>query len=71
MAIMVAAAVLKLYAIGTALSLLAFIYGIADSFGGLMYAQNHHYIHELDQQTQRQIPSGAHVQRASVTRNIG
>ncbi|MED6286324.1 hypothetical protein CHARACLAT_004813 [Characodon lateralis] len=71
MAIMMAAAILKLYAIGTALSVLAFIYGIADSFGGLMYAQNHHYIHGLDHQTQRQIQSRKDLRGPSVTRNIG
>ncbi|KAK1906444.1 Hypoxia-inducible lipid droplet-associated protein [Dissostichus eleginoides] len=50
------AAVLKLYLIGTALSVLAVFYVIVDSFGGLMYVQDDHYT--TDQQTQRQISSG-------------
>lgn len=33
---------LKLYFVGTALTVLAVLYEIADSCGGLMYAQNHH-----------------------------
>lgn len=65
------AAVLKLSAIGTALSVLAFIYDIADSVGGLMYAQNPHYINGLDHQTQRQIPCRTNLQGSSVTKNTG
>lgn len=44
-------AVLKLYFIGTALSVLAALYGMGDSFGGLMYVQDHQYMLELEHQT--------------------
>lgn len=63
--------VLKLYLIGTAMTVLAVLYGIVDSFGGLMYVQNHHYVLELDHQTQRQLSSPGHERGSSVTRNIG
>lgn len=65
------AAVLKLYFIGTALTVLAVIYGLVDSFGGLMYVQNHDYILELDHQTQRELSSSNRQRRSSVTKNIG
>lgn len=64
-------AVLKLYFIGTALTVLAVIYGLVDSFGGLMYVQDHHYVLELDHQTQRQLSSRNHERRSSLTKNIG
>lgn len=55
----VVSAVLKLYFIGTALSVLAALYGMVDSFGGLMYVQDHQYVLELEHQikTQRQASS--------------
>lgn len=65
------AAVLKMYFIGTALSVLAVLYGIVDSFGGLMYVQNQHYISELDHQTQRQDSSRTRRSASSLTKNIG
>lgn len=66
-------AVLKLYFIGTALSVLAVIYGIVDSFGGLMYEQNHRYMWDLHQQTQTETqPSSiSHRRGSAVTRNTG
>ncbi|KAK9525744.1 hypothetical protein VZT92_016426 [Zoarces viviparus] len=64
-------AVLKMYFIGTALSVLAVLYGIVDAFGGLMYVQDHHYITDLDQQTQRQLSSGSHRRGSPPTKNIG
>lgn len=65
------AAILKMYFIGTALSVLAVLYGIVDSFGGLMYVQDHRYILELDQQTKRQVSSSDHRRGSAVTKNIG
>ncbi|KAK7886138.1 hypothetical protein WMY93_025759 [Mugilogobius chulae] len=47
------AAVLKLYFIGTALTVLAVLYGIVDSIGGLMYAQDQRYFLELHGEKQR------------------
>lgn len=66
-------AVLKLYFIGTALSILAVLFGIVDSFGGLMYVQDHHYTVELDHQskTQREASSSSHERSASVAKHIG
>lgn len=72
------AAVLKLYFIGTALSVLAVFYVIMDSFGGLMYVQDDHYTTDQqtqrqissDQQTQRQISSDHNRKRSHVTKNI-
>ncbi|KAK2859021.1 hypothetical protein Q5P01_003641 [Channa striata] len=68
---MVAAAVLKLYFIGTALTFLAVLYGLVDSVGGLMYVQDHDYILYLDHQTQRELTSTNHRRGQSVTKNIG
>lgn len=65
------AAVLKLYFIGTALTVLAVIYGLVDSFGGLMYVQNHDYILEVDHHMQRELSSSNRQRRSSVTKNIG
>ncbi|CAJ1054727.1 hypothetical protein EXN66_Car020853 [Xyrichtys novacula] len=65
------AAVLKLYFIGTALSVLAVFYGIVDSFGGLMYVQDRHYVLGLDHHTQRQMTSDNQQRGSSVTKNIG
>lgn len=65
------AAVIKLYLIGTALSVLAVIYGIVDSFGGLMYVQDHEYLLELDHQTEGQLSSSNQERGPSVTKNIG
>lgn len=42
-------AVPKLYFVGTMLSILALLYSIVDSFGGLMYIQVHPYMLELEQ----------------------
>ncbi|KAM3587342.1 uncharacterized protein V6R79_002601 [Siganus canaliculatus] len=66
------AAVLKLYFIGTALSVLAVLFGIVDSFGGLMYVQDHHYILELDQQKkqQTQASSSTDQRRSSLPKRI-
>jgi len=64
------AAVLTLYFVGTALSFLAVLYGIVDSFGGLMYAQDHHYLMDLDQQTRRPLSSGSHRRGSPPTKNI-
>lgn len=68
-------AVLKLYFFGTALSVLAVLFEIANSFGGLMYPQDQHYILELQQQQKkegRQEPEGLHHQRSLVpTKRIG
>ncbi|KAM7367165.1 hypothetical protein PAMP_015089 [Pampus punctatissimus] len=61
-------AVLKIYFIGTALTVLAVLYGIVDSFGGLMYVQDPHYILELDHETIQ--TSSNHERRSSVTKNI-
>ncbi|KAF3705162.1 hypothetical protein EXN66_Car020853 [Channa argus] len=68
---MVAAAVLKLYFIGTALTFLAVLYGLVDSFGGLMYVQDHDYMLYMDHQTQRELTSSNHRKGSSVTKNIG
>lgn len=65
------AAILKMYFIGTALSVLAVIYGLVDSFGGLMYVQDHNYVLELDQRTERQLSSGGPRKGSPVTKNIG
>ena len=55
-----AAAVLKMYFIGTALSVFAVIYAIVDSFGGLMYVQDQNYTLELYQQTHRELSPTNH-----------
>lgn len=67
------AAVLKMYFIGTALSVLAVLFGLADSVGGLMYHQNHHYTEEPVHQTktQRQDSSASHRRGSLVTKHIG
>lgn len=65
------AAVLKLYFIGTALTVLAVFYGIVDSFGGLMYPQDRSYILELNHQTQTELSPSVRHRRSSVTKNIG
>lgn len=67
------AAVLKVYFIGTALSVLAVLFGLADSVGGLMYHQNRHYTAEPVHQTktQRQDPSASHRRGSLVTKHIG
>lgn len=52
------AAVLKLYFIGTALTVLAVIYGLVDSIGGHMYVQNHQYFLELRQEKQSTLAIG-------------
>lgn len=64
------AAILKMYFFGTALSVLAVLYEIADSVGGLMHVQDHHYLQELNQQTDRDISSNNWRGRP-VTKNIG
>lgn len=64
------AAILKMYFFGTALSVLAVLYEIADSVGGLMHVQDHHYLQELNQQTERDISSNNWGGRP-VTKNIG
>lgn len=65
------AAVLKMYFIGTLLSVFAALLGMVDPIGGLMYVQDRHYTVELDQQTQRRLSSSDHQGRSSVTKNIG
>lgn len=64
------AAILKMYFFGTALSVLAVLYEIADSVGGLMHVQDHHYLQELNQQTESDISSNNWRGRP-VTKNIG
>lgn len=66
-------AVLKLYFLGTVLSVLAVLYGIVDSFGGLMYVQDHDYLLELENQTktQSQSPSCCHRRGSAVNKHIG
>lgn len=64
-------AVLKLYVIGTALTVLAVLYGLVDSFGGLMYVQNHNYMLEVDRHTQRAPSSSNRQRRLPMTKNIG
>lgn len=46
--------VVKLYLFGTLLSVLALLYEMLDSFGGLMYVQDPHYLVELQEQTKAQ-----------------
>lgn len=46
--------VVKLYLFGTLLSVLALLYEMLDSFGGLMYVQDPHYVVELQAQTKAQ-----------------
>ncbi|KAG8005596.1 hypothetical protein GBF38_001499 [Nibea albiflora] len=68
------AAVLKLYFIGTALSVLAVLFEIVDSFGGLMFVQeDRNYVRELEQQekTQRPVCPCDHQRGSSVTKHIG
>ncbi len=67
------AAVLKIYFLGTALSVLAVLFGLADSIGGLMYEQDHQYMLGLDHQTKTrtQVPSSNHQRGSSVTKHIG
>ncbi|KAF7656171.1 hypothetical protein LDENG_00045610 [Lucifuga dentata] len=63
-------AILKMYFIGTALAVLAVIFDIVDSFGGLMYVQDHCYTTKPDHQMQRQLSSN-HQRRSAVTKQIG
>lgn len=68
------AAVLKLYFIGTALSVLAVLFEIVDSFGGLMFVQaDRNYIRELEQQekTRTSVCPCEHQRGSSVTKNVG
>lgn len=66
-------AVLKLYFFGTVLSVLAVLYGIVDSFGGLMYVQDHDYLLELENQTKTrsQTSSCSHRRGSAVNKRIG
>ncbi|AWO98115.1 HILPDA domain containing protein isoform 2 [Scophthalmus maximus] len=64
-------AILKVYLIGTVLTVLAVFYGIVDSFGGLMYAQDHNYMLERDEQTQRQLSTRNRQRGSHVTKGIG
>lgn len=40
-----------MFCIAAVQSVFVVLYGILDSFGGLMYAQNHQYMSELEHQT--------------------
>lgn len=65
-------AVLKLYFIGTALSVLAVLYEMVDSIGGLMYVQDHPYMLELQHQTETPSKdSSSRRSGSSVTKRIG
>lgn len=66
-------AVIQMYLVGSMISVLAVFYSIVDSFGGLMFVQDHHYSRPVDVnlQTERQLSSTGHQRGASVTRNIG
>lgn len=43
--------VIKLYLFGTLLTVLAVLYEMLDSFGGLMYVQDHYDLVQLQNQT--------------------
>lgn len=66
-------AVLKLYFFGTILSVLAVLYGIVDSFGGLMYVQDHDYLLELENQTKTRSQTSpcSHRRGSAVNKHIG
>lgn len=69
--IMVPAAVLKLYAIGTLLSVIAVIFDLGNSVGGLMYSPDYRYIDETNHQTHGELRSWDRLRGRSVNKNVG
>lgn len=65
------AAVIPLYFFGTALSVLAVLYGIVDSFGGLMYVQDCPHVMDFDWQTQWQLSPGRQRRASPPAKNVG
>lgn len=61
-----------MFCIGTVQSVFI-LYGILDSFGGLMYAQDRQYMSELEHQTKtlRQDPSSKTVRGSSTIKHSG